>query len=200
MYATILQIVNLRVFKYPYPHITQLTESHSSTGRMEIAILSPMKLLNSCSVALFLKSSGKAGICCSYRQSHILSSLGPKVHFSIACWLGALFYVVFNLGYSLVALAGGRVGVNHTPILKASTCKWYMSLVKASLMAVPPIKEEWGSAVLPRAGKDQKQGISSPKGYEISQFCHLEIGMRVFAPPKYMGLYKRRMRPIVTQM
>lgn len=75
-----------------------------------------------------------------------------------------------------------------------------MSLVKASLMAVPPFKEERGSAVLPRASKDQKQGISSAKDYEISQLCHLEIGMRVSAPPKYMGLYKRRMRPIFTQI
>lgn len=98
MLLSILQIINLRVFKYHYLHITQLIESHSSTGSMEIAILSPMKLLNGPSRALFLKSSGKAGICCSYRQSHILSSLGPKVHFSIACWREALFYVVFNLG------------------------------------------------------------------------------------------------------
>ena len=52
-----------------------------------------------------------------------------------------------------------------------------MSLIKASHLVMLAFKEESEGAVLPQASKEQKQEINSTKDYQISQFCHLEIGM-----------------------
>lgn len=73
-----------------------------------------------------------------------------------------------------------------------------MSLVKASHFGYACFQRGGEGAVPPQASKEQKQGISSTKDYQIlPQFCQLEIGMRVSTPVEYVDLYKHRIRLIV---